>query len=123
MAGSSVKFVVNGLARSVSRRPDRSLLVVLREELTLTGAKYGCGEGVCGACTVLVNGESTRSCVVPVASAAGTSVTTIEGLRAGEALHPIQQAFLDAGALQCGYCTPGMVVAVRAALEAGKSNP
>jgi len=89
---------------------DRSLLFVLRDELDLTGAKFGCGEGACGACTVLVDGAAVRSCITPLEFASGKKVTTIEGLESGGKLHPVQAAFLDAGALQCGYCTPGMVL-------------
>jgi isoquinoline 1-oxidoreductase alpha subunit len=102
---------VNGARRRVDVDADRSLLSVLRDDLDLTGAKYGCGEGRCGACTVLVDGEPTRSCLARVGSVAGRSITTIEGLARDGRLHPLQQAFLDAGAMQCGYCTPGMIVA------------
>jgi len=102
---------VNGTERSVARDPDRSLLYVLREELGLTGAKYGCGEGECGACKVLLDGTAVRACKTPIGEAVGRTVTTIEGLSEGQRLHPVQQAFLDAGAFQCGFCTPGMIVA------------
>jgi aerobic-type carbon monoxide dehydrogenase small subunit (CoxS/CutS family) len=103
---------VNGRRREVAADGDRSLLSVLRQDLELPGSKYGCGEGACGACTVLVDGKAVRSCVLPVAHCAGKKITTIEGLAEGERLHPVQQAFLDEGAMQCGYCTPGMIVAV-----------
>jgi aerobic-type carbon monoxide dehydrogenase small subunit (CoxS/CutS family) len=112
-----VRFRVNGAERSVATDPERRLLEVLREELHLTGTKYGCGEGQCGACLVLVDGEPSRSCLLPVRAVEGTSVTTIEGLARGEALHPVQQAFLDEGALQCGYCTSGMILAAAALLK------
>ena len=102
---------MNGTERSVARDPDRSLLYVLREELGLTGAKYGCGEGECGACKVLLDGTAVRACKTPIGEAVGRTVTTIEGLSEGQRLHPVQQAFLDAGAFQCGFCTPGMIVA------------
>ena len=102
---------VNGIDHPISLDRDRSLLHVLREELGLTGTKYGCGEGECGACKVLVDGVAVRSCVTPVGEAVGRSITTIEGLAEGDRLHPVQQAFIDAGAFQCGYCTPGMIVA------------
>jgi aerobic-type carbon monoxide dehydrogenase small subunit (CoxS/CutS family) len=101
---------VNGRAHAVSTEAERPLLDVLREELQLTGAKYGCGEGECGACTVLIDGRAVRSCITPVGEAAGKRITTIEGLAAGDALHPVQQAFLDAQAMQCGYCVPGQIL-------------
>jgi aerobic-type carbon monoxide dehydrogenase small subunit (CoxS/CutS family) len=106
-----IELIVNGTRRRLETDPQRSLLTVLREDLDLTGAKYGCGEGQCGACTVLIEGQPTRSCLTKLGSLAGKSVTTIEGLESGGQLHPLQQAFLDAGAMQCGYCTAGMIVA------------
>src|SRR5437899_1571319 len=105
------KLEINGSVRRVDVDPERSLLGVLRDELDLTGAKYGCGEGRCGACTVLVDGQPSRSCLAKVGGLAGKSITTIEGLEHDGKLHPLQQAFLDADALQCGYCTPGMIMA------------
>lgn len=105
-----IELIVNGTRRRLETDPQRSLLTVLREDLDLTGAKYGCGEGQCGACTVLIEGQPTRSCLTKLGSLAGKSVTTIEGLESGGQLHPLQQAFLDAGAMQCGYCTAGMIV-------------
>jgi aerobic-type carbon monoxide dehydrogenase small subunit (CoxS/CutS family) len=102
---------VNDQDHSVALDPDRSLLYVLREELGLTGTKYGCGEGECGACKVLIDGVAVRSCVTPIGEVAGRSITTIEGLAKGDRLHPVQEAFLEAGAFQCGYCTPGMILA------------
>ena len=113
----TVRFRVNGAERSLTTDPQRRLLDVLREELQLTGTKYGCGEGQCGACLVYVDGEPARSCLLPVTAADGKSVTTIEGLARGEALHPVQEAFLEEGALQCGYCTSGMVLAAAALLQ------
>ena len=113
----TVRFRVNGTERSVTTDPQRRLLDVLREELQLTGTKYGCGEGQCGACTVHLDGEPARSCLLPVTAADGKSVTTIEGLARGEALHPVQEAFLEEGALQCGYCTSGMILAAAALLQ------
>jgi aerobic-type carbon monoxide dehydrogenase small subunit (CoxS/CutS family) len=101
---------VNGSARRIDADPDRMLLSVLRDDLDLTGTKYGCGEGQCAACTVLVDGVATRSCITKVGAMAGKHITTIEGLAAAGKLHPMQQAFLDHDALQCGYCTPGMIL-------------
>lgn len=102
---------MNGTAHAVSLDRDRSLLYVLREELGLTGTKYGCGEGECGACKVLLDGVAVRACKTPIGEAVGHSVTTIEGLATGDRLHPVQQAFVDASAFQCGFCIPGMIIA------------
>src|SRR4029079_11678772 len=101
---------INGQPREIDAVPERSLLSVLRDDLSLTGCKYGCGEGECGACTVLIDGQAKRSCTTPLADCALKRVTTIEGLATGDKLHPLQQAFLDCGAMQCGYCTPGMIM-------------
>lgn len=117
---ATLELVVNGERRAVSAAPGATLLHALREQLGLTGPKYGCGEGQCGACTVLVNGAPRRSCITPAASAAGKQILTIEGLEQDGRLHPVQQAFLDAQALQCGYCTGGMILASVALLH---SNP
>ncbi len=106
----SLELEVNGKRHSVAADPETPLLWVLREELGLTGTKYGCGEGECGACSVLIGGIVRRSCQVPLRAAAGKSITTIEGLEQNGRLHPVQQAFLDAGAFQCAYCTPGMIL-------------
>ena len=97
--------------------PQRMLLWVLRDELNLTGSKYGCGEGQCGACTVLLNGVAVRSCITPLEDAAGKKITTIEGLERNGQLHPVQEAFLKADAMQCGYCTPGMILASVSVIE------
>lgn len=105
-----IEIEINGKAYSVEYHPDTPLLYVLREELGFTGTKYGCGEGMCGACTVLLAGTARRSCQIPVSAAAGKPITTIEGLEKNGALHPVQQAFLDAGAFQCAYCTSGMIM-------------
>jgi carbon-monoxide dehydrogenase small subunit len=113
----TVNFTVNGKKKTVTTDPGRSLLEVLREELDLTGTKYGCGEGRCGACTVIMDGERVLSCVMPVAQADKKSITTIEGLADGDSLHPVQEAFLAEGAIQCGYCTPGMIMTTAAMLE------
>src|SRR5436853_7338771 len=96
---------VNGARHALDADADRMLLYVLRDDLGLTGCKYGCGEGKCGACTVLIDGQSTRSCVTRLSTVAGKQIRTIEGLVDGNRLHPVQQAFLDCGAMQCGYCT------------------
>ncbi|MGO9262830.1 MAG: (2Fe-2S)-binding protein [Bryobacteraceae bacterium] len=114
---ATIRLSVNGKARSVETEPERPLLEVLREDLGLTGTKYGCGEGQCGSCTVLLDGKPTVSCVTAVRAAEGRKIVTIEGLAAGATLHPVQQAFLDEGAVQCGYCTPGMVLQTLALLE------
>jgi aerobic-type carbon monoxide dehydrogenase small subunit (CoxS/CutS family) len=107
---------VNGTRRRLNADAGRPLLSVLRDDLDLTGCKYGCGEGRCGACTVLLEGRPVRSCITPVSEAAGKPVRTIEGLARGEQLHPLQEAFLRADALQCGYCTPGMILSALAIL-------
>jgi len=114
---NSLALRVNGTVHPVPVDPDRSLLYVLREELGLTGPKYGCGEGECGACKVLIDGVAVRSCVTPIGEAAGRSITTIEGIADGDRLHPVQEAFLEAGAFQCGYCTPGMIVTAVSLLD------
>lgn len=108
----TIRLTVNGRARTVVAEADRPLLEVLREELGLTGTKYGCGEGSCGACTVLVNGRSTHACLTPVSEVAGKSVLTIEGLAEDGRLHPVQEAFLAERAHQCGYCTAGLIMEV-----------
>lgn len=108
---------VNGERRTVRTAPGRSLLEVLREDLGLTGTKYGCGEGQCGACTVLVDGQRAHACLLTVQQAVGKSIVTIEGLARGERLHPVQEAFLAEQAFQCGYCTPGMILSAVALLE------
>lgn len=116
----ALSLSVNGVSRRVEALPDTPLLTVLRDTLGLTGTKYGCGEGQCGACTVLVDGEAKRSCVTPLSSVDGAKIVTIEGLERDGKLHPVQQAFIDADAYQCGYCTPGMVLAAVALL---RKNP
>lgn len=113
-----IELYVNGVRHRLEVEPNRSLLSVLREDLDLTGTKYGCGEGQCGACTVLVAGRAVRSCTTPVHLVAGRPITTIEGLARDGRLHPLQEAFLEVGALQCGYCTPGMIMSGVALLNA-----
>ena len=120
--GEVTQLNVNGSVRKLRADSDRSLLSVLRDDLELTGTKYGCGEGQCGACTVLIDGQPTRSCVTNVGSVDGKRITTIEGLERNGQLHPIQQAFLDHDAMQCGYCTAGMIMS-SAGLLAQTPNP
>jgi aerobic-type carbon monoxide dehydrogenase small subunit (CoxS/CutS family) len=116
------ELLVNGVRHPTRADADRSLLSVLRDDLDLTGCKYGCGEGRCGACTVLVEGQPIRSCVTRVGATAGKPIRTIESLEQNGRLHPVQEAFLEAGAMQCGYCTPGMILSAVALLE-GEPNP
>lgn len=111
------RLTVNNRIFEVQARPNATLLSVLRDQLDLTGAKCGCGTGDCGACTVLLDGEAVRSCIVPVRDAVGKQITTIEGLARGSELHPIQRAFVERGAIQCGFCTPGMILAAKALLD------
>ncbi|MDB6055466.1 MAG: (2Fe-2S)-binding domain protein [Verrucomicrobiales bacterium] len=111
------KVRVNGVTRSIDADPDRPLLGVLRDDLDLIGAKFGCGEGQCGACTVLLAGTPVKSCRLKMSSLADREITTVEGLAHGDALHPVQQAFLDRDALQCGYCTCGMIMCAVALLN------
>jgi aerobic-type carbon monoxide dehydrogenase small subunit (CoxS/CutS family) len=108
--GQFIDLDVNGSTHRVNAGAQRSLLSVLRDDLDLTGAKYGCGEGQCGACTVLLDGAAVRSCITPLSAAAGKRITTIEALEQNGRLHPLQEAFVETGAMQCGYCTPGMIM-------------
>lgn len=112
-----MNLLVNGESYDVAVDAERTLLGVLRHELELTGTKYGCGEGNCGACTVLLDGDAIRSCITPVVSAAGREVTTIEGLADGDTLHPVQDAFIEHTAFQCGFCTPGFIMGSAAFLS------
>ena len=114
---TSLKLKINGSLRTVETDPERPLLDVLREDLHLTGTKYGCGEGQCRACTVLVDGQPVTSCRLPVSKAANKEIVTIEGLAKGDLLHPVQEAFLQEGAMQCGYCVPGMILTASALLS------
>ncbi|HKD49549.1 MAG TPA: (2Fe-2S)-binding protein [Candidatus Acidoferrum sp.] len=118
----SLEIEVNGKRYAVSYAPDTPLLYVLHDELGLTGTKYGCGEGQCGACTVLIGGAPRRSCQISVSAAATKPVTTVEGLEKDGKLHPVQQAFLEAGAFQCAFCTSGMVMSSVGLLQAN-ANP
>jgi aerobic-type carbon monoxide dehydrogenase small subunit (CoxS/CutS family) len=115
-----MELVVNQKRYRLEVPSDRMLLWVLRDDLRLTGSKYGCGEGQCGACTVLIDGVATRSCITPASSVERKQITTIEGLAQNGRLHPLQEAFIQADAMQCGYCTPGMIVSGAALL---KKNP
>jgi len=116
-----ISLRVNGRTHEVQAEPGDMLLSVLRQDLALTGSKYGCGEGQCGACTVLVDGQPVRSCVTRVSTLGIKPITTIEGLADGDRLHAVQEAFLEAEAFQCGYCTPGMIMATVALLRATPS--
>ncbi len=117
-----ISLIVNDREYEIATYPNRTLLEVLREDLSLKGAKEACDDGACGACTVLMDGKPVRSCLLLAVEAQGRKITTIEGLSSGEKVHPIQQAFLDHGAVQCGYCTPGMVLTAKALLDAN-ANP
>lgn len=117
IATKSISCTVNGLARTLTAYPLSRLLDVLREQLHLTGTKEGCGEGECGACSVMIDGRIVNSCLVPVAQVEGASIKTIEGIASGDQLHAVQQAFIDCGGAQCGICTPGMVMAAVDLLE------
>lgn len=114
---ATLNFTVNGQSKTVHAWPMARLLDVLREELQLTGTKEGCGEGECGACSVMIDGELVNSCLIPVAQTAGANITTIEGVANGEQLHAVQQSFIECGGAQCGICTPGMVLAAVSLLE------
>jgi nicotinate dehydrogenase subunit A len=117
---ATIRIAVNGRSYSVDVDPQTSLLTVMRDQLGLTGSKYGCGEGQCGACTVLVDGKARRSCITHVGTLVQKQITTIEGLAHDDHLHPVQQAFVEADAMQCAYCTPGMIMSAVALL---RQNP
>ena len=116
-AKTLISITINGQELEIAVSPNRTLLELLREDLMLTGTKEGCDDGVCGTCTVLLDGSPVRSCLLLAVEAENREVTTIEGMSEGEKLHPIQQAFIDHGAIQCGYCTPGMVLTAKALLD------
>ena len=115
-----IRFTLNGETVTLETEPDRTLLWVLRTDLELTGTKYGCGAGMCGSCTVVVDGKPVRSCLTNLEEVQGKQVTTIEALAKDGELHPLQQAFLDVGGYQCGYCTPGMIMA---SVKLAEGNP
>jgi len=119
---ATLHLAVNQRSYTVDVDPQASLLTVLREHLDLTGSKYGCGEGQCGACTVLIDGKARRSCITRAETVAQKTITTIEGLASGDQLHPVQEAFLEVGAMQCGYCTSGMIMSAVALLN-GNHHP
>ena len=114
----NLEFKVNGITRDIDAPPMKRVLDVLREDLRLTGTKEGCGEGECGACSVILDGEVINSCLVPVCQVSGSTIVTVEGLARDGRLDPLQQAFLECGGAQCGICTPGMLIAARALLDA-----
>jgi len=116
-----VDFLLNGKGISIEVEPGRSLLHVLRHDLGLKGTKEGCGQGECGSCTVLLNGEAVLSCLTLIPKVQGCSVTTIEGVETEEGLHPLQKSFIEHGAIQCGFCTPGMILAAKAYLDENPS--
>lgn len=112
-----ITFQLNGMTTEVLVNPNQTLVRMLREDLGLTGTKYGCGEGDCGSCTVLLDGEPVNSCLVLAAQVDGHQVTTIEGVADGDKLHPLQASFIEKGAIQCGFCTPGMILSAKSLLE------
>jgi len=117
MENRVIKFVLNGESYELSIPPWRTLLEMIREDLKLTGAKEGCGQGECGSCTVIMGGKSVNSCLVPAMEADGQEIITIEGLKDGDELHPIQKAFVERAGMQCGFCTPGMIMSAKHLLD------
>ena len=117
MEKKKIQFILNGTRHELHIQPWRTLLEMIREDLGLTGTKEGCGEGECGSCTVMMGGKTVNSCLVPAAEADHMEITTIEGLAEGDNLHPIQEAFVNHSGMQCGFCTPGMIMSARALLE------
>jgi carbon-monoxide dehydrogenase small subunit len=117
MENKEIKFVLNGNSYELEVSPWRTLLEMIREDLQLTGTKEGCGQGECGSCTVIMGGKTVNSCLVLAVEADGQEITTIEGLARGEALHPIQEAFVSHAGMQCGFCTPGMIMSAKALLD------
>ncbi len=121
MSSKIISFSLNGEVIEVAVSPDELLLDVLREKLHMTGTKRGCGKGECGACTVLFNGRAVNACLLPAMRAMGADIQTIEGLEGSQGLHPLQQSFIDKGAVQCGFCTPGVILSAKALLDKNKS--
>jgi carbon-monoxide dehydrogenase small subunit len=117
MEMKEIKFILNGQSYALKVKPWRTLLEMIREDLSLTGTKEGCGQGECGACTVIMGEKTVNSCLVPAVEADGQEITTIEGLSDGEELHPVQKEFVDHAGLQCGFCTPGMIMSAKTLLE------
>jgi carbon-monoxide dehydrogenase small subunit len=120
MEKKKIRFILNGQSHELSVPPWKTLLQVIREDLKLTGTKEGCGHGECGSCTVLMEGKTVNSCLVPAVEVDNKEITTIEGLGTGETLHPIQEAFVSHSGMQCGFCTPGMIMSTKALLD---NNP
>jgi carbon-monoxide dehydrogenase small subunit len=120
MKKQRIKFILNGHSHELRVQPWRTLLEVIREDLKLTGTKEGCGQGECGSCTVMMDGKTVNSCLIPALEADNKEITTIEGLAEGDSLHPIQEAFVNHSGMQCGFCTPGMIMSAKALLD---SNP
>ncbi|PKN63355.1 MAG: ferredoxin [Deltaproteobacteria bacterium HGW-Deltaproteobacteria-15] len=121
MEKKEIKFVLNGQPHTLEVSPWRTLLEMIREDLQLTGTKEGCGQGECGSCTVIMGGKTVNSCLVLAMEADGQEITTIEGLAKGEALHPIQESFVEHAGMQCGFCTPGMIMSAKALLDKNSS--
>ena len=117
MESRRIKFLLNGQHHELEVKPWRTLLEMIREDLKLTGTKEGCGHGECGSCTVIMGGKTVNSCLVPAVEADGQEIVTIEGLADGDKLHPVQQAFVDQAGMQCGFCTPGMIISAKALLD------
>ena len=117
MKSKTIKFLLNGQSHELQVKPWRSLLEMIREDLKLTGTKEGCGHGECGSCTVIMGGKTVNSCLVPAAEADGQEIVTIEGLSHGDSLNPIQEAFIEHAGMQCGFCTPGMIISAKVLLD------
>jgi carbon-monoxide dehydrogenase small subunit len=117
MKSKTIKFLLNGQSHELQVKPWRTLLEMIREDLKLTGTKEGCGHGECGSCTVIMGGKTVNSCIVPAAEADGQEIVTIEGLSHGDSLNPIQEAFIEHAGMQCGFCTPGMIISAKVLLD------